>query len=329
MPLLLNDLEVEDLLRMEDAMEVVEEAFRQLAVGGASMVARITTPPPDAPGQYYLRWLMPGTIHSMGVMGAKILVAPSPGDAPGGPTRLMVFLFDSNDGSLLAAMSGRALSTIKTGAVTGVGTKYLARPDSRTLGIIGSTRLAEAQAVAVSIVRSIERIKVYSPTPAHRERCARAIAKTVNVDVTAVDTSDEAVSGSDIVVTATNSKEPVFRGELLEPGTHLNVIGSSLPDHREVDDHTIRSSKIVAEHVEQALMEAGDLVIPIRNGVMTPADVYGEISEIVAGKKPGRESAEEITLFKTNGIAVEDIACAFTVYQRAGAQGIGQEINAI
>ena len=329
MPLLLNDLEVEDLLRMEDAIEVVEEALRQLAVGGASMVARITTKPPDAPGKYYLRWLMPGTIHSMGVMGAKFLVAPSRGYEPSGPTRLMVLLFDTNDGSLLAAMSGRTLSTIKTGAVSGVGTKYLSRPDSRTLGIIGSTRLAEAQALAISIVRSIERIKVYSPTPAHRKRCAWAIAKTVDAEVTAVDTSDEAVSGSDIVVTATNSKEPVFRGTLLEPGTHLNVIGSSLPDHREVDDHTIRNSKIVAEHVEQALMEAGDLVIPICNGLMMPADVYGEISEIVAGKKPGRESAEEITLFKTNGIAVEDIACAFAVYQCAREQGIGQVINAI
>ena len=132
-----------------------------------------------------------------------------------------------------------------------------------------------------------------------------------------------------------DSLRPIFRfvtsprGELLEPGIHLNVIGSSLPDQREVDDQTIRSSKIVAEHVEQALMEAGDLVIPIRNGVMTPADVYGEMSEIVGGIKPGRESAEEITLFKTNGIAVEDIACAFTVYRRAREQGIGQEINAI
>jgi len=241
----------------------------------------------------------------------------------------MVVLFDSNDGSLLAVMSGRALSTIKTAAVTGVGTKYLARKNARTLGIIGSTRLAEAQAVAVSMVRPIERIKVYSPTLAHREHCARAIANAVKADVIAVDTSDKAVHGSDIVVTVTNSKLPVFRGELLEPGTHLNVIGSSLPDHREVDDHTIRSSKIVAEFLQQALIEAGDLVIPIRNGVITPSDVYGEMSEIVGGKKPGRESAEEITLFKTNGIAVEDLACALIVYQRAREQGIGQEINAI
>ena len=329
MPLVLTDKDVADLLTMEDAIEAVEEAFRQLALGGASMVPRITTQPPESSAQYYLKWLMPGTIHGMGIMGAKFLIAVSPGGQPRGRTRFIILLFDSNDGSLLAEMSGSEFTKIRTAAVTAVGTRYLARKDSRTLGLIGSSKLAQQQAVAISVVLPIEKIKVYSRTPANREACAQELSQLLKADVTAVESSDDAVTGSDVIVTCTSSREPVFRGALLEAGMHVNAIGSSYPDQREVDDQTVLRSKIVAEYLQQALQEAGDLVIPIKSGVLSPRKVYGEISEIVGGKKPGRVTPEEITLFKTNGIAIEDIACAFKVYQRAREQGRGQEMASI
>ena len=329
MPLVLTDKDVADLLTMEDAIEAVEEAFRQLALGGASIVPRITTPPPESSAQYYLKWLMPGTLHGIGVMGGKFLIASSPGGQPRGRTRFIILLFDSNDGSLLAEMSGSEFTKIRTAAVTAVGTRYLAREESRTLGLIGSSKLAQQQAIAISVVLPIEKIKVYSRTPANREGCAQELRRLLKANVTAVESSDDAVTGSDVIVTCTDSKEPVFRGELLEPGMHVNAIGSSSPDYREVDDQTVLRSKIVAEYLQQTLQEAGDLVIPIKNGVLSPSKVYGEISEIVGGTKPGRVTPEEITLFKTNGIAIEDIACAFKVYKRAREQGRGQEMASI
>ena len=326
MALLLNEKDVSELLTMEDAIDAVEESFRHWAQGGASMVPRYTMPAPEMPGQYYLRWIMSGTLRMMGVMGAKVLVAASPGTPPPRRGRFLVLLFDPQDGSLLALIEGVALTKIRTGAVTAVGTKYLSRESSATLGIFGSADYASMQAIAVCAVRPIQRIKVYSPTPEHRRRFAQEMERLLEREVIPVDTSRDAVSGSDIIVTVSNAVEPVFQGELLEGGTHINAVGSSIPEHREVDDQTVLRSKIVVEYKDQALKEAGDLVIPINNGVISPRDIYAEIAEVVEGSKPGRVSADEITLFKFNGIAIEDIACGLKVYQRAKELGRGAEV---
>ncbi|MBI4484085.1 MAG: ornithine cyclodeaminase family protein [Acidobacteria bacterium] len=314
---------------MEDAIESVEEGFRQMARGGASMVPRFTLSPPQAPGHFYLKWLMPGTLHGMSAMGAKILIAPAPGASPSLRGRFLILLFDSKDGSLLAEIAGQAFTRIRTGAVTAVGTKYLSRADSSTLALLGSSKLAQVQARAICAVRPIKKIKVYSPTRAHREQCAQELGKLLKVEALSVDRSEDAVSGSDILVTVSNSREPILRGALLPKGIHINAVGSGVPDHRELDDTTLLRSKIVLEHLEQVLKESGDLVIPIRNGVITPKEVHAEISEIIVGKKPGRVSPEEITLFKTTGIAIEDIACALKVYQRARERGQGVDFGSL
>ena len=326
MPLFLQEEDVRQLLTMEDAIEAVEGAFRLWAEGGASMVPRMASSPPDIPGHFYLRWMMPGTIHELGVMGAKMLIVAAPGTQPPRRGRFIVLLFDSSDGSLLALVEADALSRIRTGAVTAVGTKHLARERSATLGIFGSAGYAPMQAVAVCAVCPIQKIKVYSPTPENRRRFADELEGLLKREVVPVESSREAVVGSDIVVTVSNAVTPVFAGELLEPGTHVTAVGSSIPDHREVDDQTVLRSKIVVEYMEQALKEAGDLVIPISNGVITAQSVYAELAEIVGGKKPGRVSDDEITLFKFNGIAIEDIACALKVYQRARERGMGQAL---
>ena len=326
MALLLNEDDVRELLTMEDAIEAVEECFRDWSRGEASMVPRQTMPAPELPGQYYLRWMMPGRPPLMGAMGAKVLVTASPGTLAPKKARFLILLFSPADGSMLALIEGSNLTKIRTGAVTGVGTKYLSRVSSTTLGIFGSADYALTQAMAVCAVRPIETIKVYSPTPEHRKKAAKEMEHVLEREAKAVTSSRDAVCGSDIIVTVSNAIEPVFNGQDLEIGTHITAVGSSIPDHREVDDETVVRSKIVVEYKEQALKEAGDLVIPISNGVISPEDIYAGISEIVGGSKPGRISADEITLFKFNGIAIEDVACGLKVYQRAKEQGRGTEV---
>ena len=325
MALLLSENDVRELLTMEDAIDAVDESFRDWAHGEASMVPRQTMPVPELPGQYYLRWMMSGTLRGMGVMGAKVLVTASPGTPSPRGARFLVLLFSPSDGSMLALIEGSHLTKVRTGAVTGVGTKYLSRESSTTLGIFGSADYALLQAAVVCAVRPIQKIKVYSPTPEHRKKAAQEMERLLEREAVAVDSSRDAVTGSDIIVTVSNAVEPVFNGELLEKGTHISAVGSSIPDHREVDDQTVLRSKIVVEYKEQALKEAGDLVIPINNGVISPQDIYAEIAEIVGGSKPGRVSDDEITLFKFNGIAIEDIACGLTVYQRAKELGRGTQ----
>ncbi|MBI4200618.1 MAG: ornithine cyclodeaminase family protein [Chloroflexi bacterium] len=327
MALFFSETDVADLLPMEDAIDAVEEGFRHLARGGASMVARLAADPPPFPGHYFLKWLMPGTLDALGVMGMKLILGAAPGTGARREARFQVLLFESQNGSLLAYMDGTELTKIRTGAVTAVGTKYLARPDAQTLGIFGSAQYAPMQAVGVCAVRPIKKIKVYSPTPEHRRRFAQELERLLRREVVAVDSSDQAVKGSDIVVTVTNAREPVFRGELLEEGAHVSAAGSSLPDHREVDDQTVLRSKIVVEHREQALKESGDLAIPIARGVITPDAIHAELKDVVGGGRPGRVSDSEITLLKFNGVAIEDIACALAIYRRATREGKGQEFG--
>ena len=327
MALLIGNAEVADLLTMEDAIDAVEEAFRHLASGGASMPPRISTPPPAGPGHSYLRWLMPGTIHQQGIMGAKILVASSPGTTPPRPARFILLLFDSANGELLAMVDGEDISRIRTGAVTAVGIKHLARRDCSKLALFGSSKYAAMQGVGVCAASRVYEIDVYSPNPEHRQSFADTLDPLVPSEVRAVGSTEEALADADIVVTVTNAREPIFSSDLVQPGMHLSVVGSSIPDMREVDEATLHKSKVVVEFMDQALKEAGDLVIPISQGTYDKSDIYAEIADVVAGKVAGRVSEDEITLFKFNGIAIEDIACAGRVYELAKERGVGKEFD--
>ena len=327
MALLITDDDVAQLFTMEDAIDVVEEAFLQLSLGGASMVPRIATDPPQEPGHSYLRWLMPGTLHQQGIMGIRLLIASTPGTQPPRRARFVMVLFDSTTGALLGLMENDQMGRIRTGAVTAVGVKHLARKNCTRLALFGSSKYAATQAVGVCAVSPIEQIKIYSPTPEHRQDFATSVEGLVDAEVMAVDSGEEALADADIVVTVTNARNPIFPSDQIQPGMHLSVVGSSIPDMREVDEATLLKSKVVVEFMDQALKEAGDLVIPIARGTYKKEDIYAEMADVVAGKVPGRESDEEITLFKFNGIAIEDIACAGKVYQLAKERGIGVEFS--
>lgn len=327
MALFISENDVSELLTMDEAVGAIEDVFKQWANGKATLVPRFSVDPPNEPGNVYPRWFMPAMLYGSGVVGVKILLFSVPGSS--GPTKeeYLILIFDAVDGSVLAHVEGKELTKIRTGAVTAVATKYLAQKKSRSLGILGSSKYAEMQAIGVCSVRDIDMIRVFSPNYANCSDFANRLRGSLDVEINACRSSEAVVKQSDIIVTVTNSKEPVFSGDWISKGTHINAVGSSFPDSREVDDVTVSKSKVVVEYMNQALLEAGDIVIPISNGTITKDDIYGEISSVVSGKMPGRASEDEITLFKSNGVALEDVACALKVFQKAKILGGGKEFG--
>lgn len=326
MALILNREEVASVLTMKDTIEAVEQAFRDLAQGKAEMPVRPTIRVPDPPGVINV---MPAYLATMGALGMKLVSGypqnPSKFDMP--TIQATILYSDCRTGKLLAIMEGGYITAVRTGAASGVATKYMARAESATVGVLGSGIQAGTQLEAVCAVRKIKSIKVFSPTAAHREAFAKRMSAQLGVDVAAVDTAEKAVSGLDIVIAASSSKQPIVKGEWLAPGAHINGIGSHTTDARELDESAVKKSRVIVDSMDAALREAGDLLMPIAEGVFGKEHIAGELGEVVLGKKPGRTRPDEITLFKSQGLAIEDVCTAKLVYERAKAQGKGTELN--
>ncbi len=318
MVLILGDDDVARLAPMDEAIDVVEGAFRQQGLGSIRMPPRIHLSFGDAPG--YLR-LMPAAMPEIGYAGMKTYT----------PTRrasfrFTVLLYDIKTGELLSIMNANRLGQIRTGAASGVATKFLARSDSEVVGILGTGFQAESQLEAICMVRKIKAFKAYSPNQEHRQTFCDKMAETLGVEGIVADSPEEVVKDADIAITATTSREPVLEGGWLEKGVHVNAIGANFPAHREIDDAVVSTAKIVVDDLEQALLEAGDIIIPMKKRIISQNQIHAELGEIVVGKKTGRTSHEEITLFKSLGIAIEDVALASRVYEKAVKEGIGREI---
>jgi ornithine cyclodeaminase/alanine dehydrogenase-like protein (mu-crystallin family) len=315
MPLLLREEEVQALLSVGDAIEALERTFRAQAEGRAVNLPR-----------QRVRWLG-GTLHVMaagdlgsGYVGLKAYTAV------GGQTRFVVLLFHAESGELLAIIEADRLGRLRTGAATGLATRYLARPDARVVGMIGAGRQAATQLMAVCAVRPIAEARVYSPTPERRAAFAHRMRETLGIPVQAVERPEAAVEGADILITITSAREPVLRGAWLRPGVHLNAAGSNALLRRELDEEAIaRADLIVIDSRAQGQIEAGDFLEPLERGRLQWERVY-ELRDVVAGRV-GRAHPEQITLFKSLGIALEDIAVAAVAYERARAQGAGERIR--
>jgi len=241
----------------------------------------------------------------------------------------VVVLLSAETGQPLAIMEASYLTALRTGAASGVATRYLARHDSYVLGVFGAGGQAATQVQAVAAVRPVERVVVYDCV---RDRTERFIQETAarlpGITFEAASDPCDAVREADIIVTATTSRTPVFSGELVRPGTHINAIGSFTPEMQEMGEDTLlRVTKIVVDSWEAASEEAGDLIVPLRRGTLTKDDVYGELGEIVLGNKPGREREDEITYFKSVGLAIQDVAVAALVYRRAREKGVGTALT--
>jgi ornithine cyclodeaminase len=231
-----------------------------------------------------------------------------------------VLLFSAETGELLALMNASAITAIRTAAVSGVATDLLAREDASDLAIIGAGVQARTHLKAIAEVRPIKRCRVASRNIEHGRRLAKEMSFPFEIEV--VETVEQALEGADLIATVTNSKEPVVRREWISTGVHLNVVGSSTPLAREVDTATMAESALFVDRRESTLNEAGDYLFAMREGAIGPEHIRAELGEVLTGQKPGRTSPEEITLFKSLGLAVEDLAAANYLYRKA------KELNA-
>lgn len=304
----LDDEQVAGLLDMESCIAALEDAFREEAAGHAAIQPRRRLP---FQGRRF--HLMAASLPEKGYLGFKAYGAARGQD---------VVLYKAGEGIAAFIRSGR-LGQMRTGAASGVATKYMARADASRLGCVGTGNQAETQILAIAQVRTLESIHVYGRDIERRRAFAQKMSDLLEQEVRPVESSAEAVRGRDIVVTITNSSEPVFDGKLLEPGTHVNAAGGNVRTSRELDETAVTRAGIIAvDDLDTAQLESGDLMWPIERGVLSWEKVF-ELAPIVGGLLPGRRSDDEITLFESQGVALEDIATASLIYERARERGLG------
>ncbi len=327
MALVLREDDVRSVLTMPDAIAVLDAAFRRQAHGEARNVPRSRIVLPEARGiLHLLSAFVPGQpghpeLDGPGVLGYKAYTAFR------GGVRFLVTLYSGEDGRVLALVEADWLGQVRTGAASGVATRYMARDDATVLGIIGTGGQARTQAMAVCAVRPVSVAHVFGRDEARREAFCRELGAACGVEFRPVSTVEQVVRAADILVTATTAREPVVRGAWLRDGTHVNAMGSNWRNRREVDDDAVERSAVVAvDDLEQAQLEAGDLLIPASEGRFDFARAL-PLSSIVAGQSPGRASAADVTLFKSLGIALEDVAVAGFVYARAVERGLGEQME--
>lgn len=317
MPLLLREDDVARVLQMDEVITAVEGAF--LLLGRRQAVNRPRQRSTTAAGT--ILHAMSAAIPSVGVMGLKAYTS-----AHGG-ARFVGMLYSTDTGELLAMIEADRLGQMRTGAASAVATKFMARADAGSIGVLGTGRQARSQVVAISRVRPVALVKCYSRDPGRREAFAEDLVQELGAEVVAADGAGEAVDGMDIIVTATTAADPVLLGEWLRPGVHVNAIGSNWANRRELDAEAIqRSTRIATDDLEQARQESGDLIGPAESGLLS-WDRVVELGRIVAGDVPGRSSPQEITLFESQGVAAEDVAAMKLAYDRARALGIGEELK--
>ncbi len=324
--LFLSKKDLESVLTMRDTIAAVEEAFKELASGTAVMPTRVGLTVGDRAG-----WVgaMPAYLSRANALTTKIVTSYKNNPSKYGLPTVMaiIVLNDPETGKPEAVLEGTFITAMRTGAASGVATKYLARKDAKVVGIFGAGTQAKTQLEAIREVRNVHSAVVYDIVRDRGERFAEETSRSLGIDVRTEDDPEGVVEELDIVVTASTSKTPVFNGDYLKIGTHVNAIGSFTPDARELDDSAVRRSKIVVDSLQAALEEAGDLIIPLRSGVIHRSDIHAELGEIVAGLKLGRENDYEITLFKSVGLGIQDAAAANLAYRKAREAGIGTKIE--
>jgi ornithine cyclodeaminase len=323
--LVLSPLEVRRLLPMETCMDLMADALKCLSRGDATNPLRRGMLLPEKKG---ILGMMPGYLGSPKALGLKV-VAVFPGnhgtkyDAHQG----VVMLFDPEIGVPLAIVDASEITAIRTAAATGVATGVLARNDAGTLAILGSGVQARTHLEAMLIVRSIERVRVYSPREANRQAFAERESARYGIKIEPAGSAREAVTDAAIICTTTSAHDPVLMGDWIAPGTHINAAGSSVPHTRELDTAAVVKSRLFVDRRESTVNEAGDFLFPKDEGAIGEDHILGEIGDILLGKMKGRESPEEITLFKSLGLAVEDLAAAEYVYRQAREEGVGTAVE--
>ena len=308
-----TEADVRDLLPYSKAIELVREAYLRLANGKAINPDRVWLTVPNGASMFF----MPAYVSGQRTVSVKIARLNPRNPEVSLPTVMSdILVYDSQSGVLLAEIPGESLTAIRTAASSAVATDILARRDVECLGLLGAGRQAEAHVPAIQHVRDISRVAVYSRDKGRREVFAREISRHYKVDALAADSPEEVVKESGLLVTATTSHTPLFKGELVENGSHVNAIGAAEPDTREVDTTLVKRSILVVDSRAQAISTYGDIVIPIREKAIEKTDIRAELGELLMGKYSIHPNSDDITLFKSGGLAVLDAMVADHIVSR-------------
>jgi alanine dehydrogenase len=324
MTLILNREDVVTLLDMKDCMTAVEKAFAELACGTAVLPLRINITPPNGLALY-----MPAYLKEMNALVCKVVTVyknnPAEYHLPTTIGKLM--LQNPDTGEVICIMDAGYLTAVRTGAVSGVATKYLAlKKGAMTAGIFGAGVQAKMQLWAVSEARKISKAYVYDTSHEAMDKFADEMGSRLKIDIIKASSPDEVLE-ADIICTASSSPTPVFDGSRVKEGAHINGIGSHTPGARELDTEIIKRSKFIGDSHAACFSEAGDIMIPLKEGAINESHFHAELGEVITGRKPGRETEKEITLFKSNGLAIQDAAAAKLVYDKAVEKGVGLDIS--
>jgi ornithine cyclodeaminase len=319
--LLVSQSEVAQLLPMPECIDAMAEALTATARGEVLLPLRQVTILPDNLGALAS---MPAFARGLGGIGVKVItVFPGNHGSAFDSHQGAVLFFDAERGSLRAIVDASEVTAIRTAAVSAVATRALAREDAGDLAILGSGVQARTHLEAMLLVRTIRRVRVWSPTAEHRDAFADREGRRLGVAIEPAASAQSAVAKAHIICTVTGARQPVLKGKWIAPGAHVNAVGSSLRTSRELDTDAVVRARLFVDRRESALNEAGDFLIPKAEGAIGDDHILGELGDLLLGKVPGRASSEDITVFKSLGLAVEDLAAVRLIDQRARERGLG------
>ncbi|HJU76242.1 MAG TPA: ornithine cyclodeaminase family protein [Gemmatimonadaceae bacterium] len=320
--LILTHADVARLLSMATCIDLMADALAAASKGEAVLPLRQVVRLPDSPNAFAL---MPALLGD--ALGAKLITVFPGNDATPYESHIGVVLyFETTNGQLRAIIDASSITAIRTAAVSGLATQHLARKDAGDLALLGGGVQALTHLEAMACVRTLRRVRVWSRSEKRRDDFTRMAKKRLNIDVEPCATAQDAVGGADIICTVTASREPVLHGAWIAPGAHINAVGGSIPRVRELDTAAVARAQLYVDRRESTMAEAGDFLMPRAEGAITDAHIRGELGELVTGAVPGRANDTDVTLFKSLGLAVEDVACAAYLYKRALTEGVGTRV---
>jgi len=323
--LLLSEKQVHSLIEIDELIAALTQAHIQYSTGKAVMPVRLVVPLPEIQGRITS---MPGYLNQDKALGMKVVTYFQNNPQHNLPAILAtIMLFSAETGKMIAVMDGAYITAIRTACASAMATNALANPQTLALGILGAGVQARAHIRALARVRRINQIKIYSPSGASAAGLKREMENEVGVAIEVAKSTEEVVRASDLLVTVTTAKEPIVEPEWLKPGVHINAVGSHRPDLREIDGATLARAKVVVDSRNAIMAECGDILLALKEKSVGDDVIYGEIGEVLAGAKPGRSSVNEITLYKSVGIAIQDVATANLVYRKALERNVGSQVE--
>jgi alanine dehydrogenase len=324
MMLILTETQVQALIDVDELITALERAHIQYSTGKTVMPVRLVVPLPQIDGRITA---MPGFLNEDRALGMKVVTYFQNNPNQNLPSILAtIMLFSTETGKMMAVMDGGYITAIRTACASAMATKVLSNPTASVLGVLGAGVQARAHIRALCRVRKLQTIKIYSPSGSSATKVKQELESEIGITIAVSNSVEESVRGCDLIVTATTAKEPIVSARWLQPGVHINAIGSHRPDARELDGATLARSKVFVDSRQAIMAECGDVLLALAEKSVMPDHVQTEIGEVLAGTRPGRSKPDEVTLYKSVGIAIQDVATADLVYHKALEQNLGTNV---